>query len=63
MYRNMAQRSDDEDFDEDEFEEDEEYDGGTGCTHRVTNFSDGSSITHFGGPVGDVKTNKFGEEC
>lgn len=29
----------------------------------VTQFSDGSRITHFEGPAEDLYTDEFGEEC
>lgn len=38
----------------------------TGCAGddiSVTNYSDGSSTYHFGGPCGNVSYNEFGEEC
>jgi len=41
----------------------EERDGSTGTTHRVTRFQDGSSTYHFGGPVGDVHYDEYGNEC
>lgn len=36
---------------------------GTGGTVWVTRFSDGSSITHWGGPAGKGYHNEIGEEC
>lgn len=62
--KNMAQRHNRySEYERGEKEEVEEYDGGTGTYHKTTRFSDGSSITHFGGPAGSVRTNKYGEEC
>jgi hypothetical protein len=58
----MCNRSLD-DYDEDDYEDTFESMGDGGSPVRVTNFKDGSSVTHFGGPVGDVRTDRFGEEC
>lgn len=46
-----------------DYEDKDEYDGGTGTTTRVTRYRDGSAVHHFGGPVGDVRTAQYGEEC
>jgi hypothetical protein len=35
----------------------------TGAMERVTNYSDGSSKRHGGGPAGDMNYDEFGEEC
>lgn len=37
--------------------------GSTGSDERVTNYPDGSSIRHGGGPAGDMQYDEFGEEC
>ena len=34
-----------------------------GETVRTTNYSDGSSTVHHGGPCGSVNYDEFGEEC
>jgi hypothetical protein len=36
---------------------------GSGSEVDVTDWSDGSSTHHFGGPVGDVEFDENGEEC
>lgn len=38
-------------------------DDGTGGKVSETNYSDGSSTVHFGGPVGDVNYDQYGNEC
>jgi hypothetical protein len=35
----------------------------SGSKVKVTRFSDGSQITHFGGPCGPTYTDEFGREC
>lgn len=40
-----------------------EHNGSTGGYYKVTNYSDGSSKRHGGGPVGDMCYDEFGEEC
>ena len=42
---------------------DRQENNGTGGKWRVERFADGSTITHFGGPCGSVRTDKFGREC
>jgi hypothetical protein len=34
-----------------------------GSKIKVDHYSDGSSAHHFGGPVGTVTYDKYGEEC
>lgn len=58
----MCNRYDRGDFEPGDYEESWENDG-TGGKVKVTNFSDGSSITHFGGPCGPVRTDRYGNEC
>jgi len=38
-------------------------DDGTGGKVRRTDFTDGSSTTHGGGPCGDRHSDKWGREC
>lgn len=35
----------------------------SGTKVKKTYYSDGSTTTHWGGPVGDTETDENGEEC
>lgn len=39
------------------------FDDNTGGTVEKTNYPDGSSTVHWGGPAGDMHYDEFGEEC
>lgn len=60
---NNAQRAraNDSFYDEDAEETTQELSSGSSVP--VTNYSDGSSTVHFGGPCGPVDYDENGEEC
>lgn len=60
---NNAQRSSSDKRFKDEKSSKEKVRNNSGGYNEVTYYSDGSSTTHFGGPVGDVNYDKYGREC
>lgn len=61
-HKNNAQRAREEGFeDEDSIEVEETTNSGTKL--KVTYYSDGSSTSHFGGPVGSTDYDENGDEC
>jgi hypothetical protein len=60
--RNPLCNHDKDDLDEDDYSQHTET-LPSGSKVKVTRYKDGSATTHFGGPVGDVNTDEFGEEC
>lgn len=59
---NNAQKArEDKSFNDSKKEESSKKINGTDVP--VTYWSDGSTTTHFGGPVGDYESDENGEEC
>ncbi len=60
--KNYAQEVRDNPFFSDPYANTETINDQTGGKVKVTYYSDGSSTYHFGGPIGSVDFNKFGEQ-